>query len=100
MTLFHNTKLQSELALPLYQQIYDHLRTAIVEGQLKTGTKLPSTRALADELGVSRNTVLNAYDQLAAEGYLERVECRGTFVTQSLPEDFFSRAQLSAGSSV
>ncbi len=85
MTLF-NTQLKPELAVPIYQQIYDHLRLAILEGQLKQGAKLPSTRALADELGVSRNTILNAYDQLAAEGYLERLEGKGTFVAQCLPE--------------
>ncbi len=90
MTLFRNTKLKPEIAVPLYRQIYDHLRIAIVEGQLRQGAKLPSTRALADELGVSRNTILNAYDQLAAEGYLERLEGKGTFVTQSLPEAFFT----------
>lgn len=73
--------------LPIYQQIYENLRGAILIGQLKRGTKLPSTRSLADELGVSRNTVLNAYDQLTAEGYLHTVEGKGTFVTHALPED-------------
>jgi len=93
MTLFRNTKLKPEIAVPLYQQIYDHLRIAIVEGQLRQGAKLPSTRALADELGVSRNTILNAYDQLAAEGYLEHIVRKGTFVTQFLPEDFMAPSQ-------
>jgi GntR family transcriptional regulator/MocR family aminotransferase len=73
-------------AAPIYQQLYNYLRTAILSGQLPMGTRLPSTRALADELGVSRNTVLSAYDQLFAEGYLETVGGRGTFVTQMLPE--------------
>src|SRR5262245_39948368 len=90
MTLFHDTKLKSDLAIPIYQQIYEHLRTAILAGQIKRGMKLPSTRALADELGVSRNTILNAYGQLAAEGYLEHVEGKGTFVAQCLPEDFLA----------
>jgi GntR family transcriptional regulator / MocR family aminotransferase len=93
MTLFENTKLKQDHSIPLYQQIYDHLRLAILEGQLKKGAKLPSTRALADELGVSRNTILNAYDQLAAEGYLERLEGKGTFVTQILPETHLSPSQ-------
>lgn len=74
-------------AIPIYQQIYENLRGAILIGQLKRGTKLPSTRSLAVELGVSRNTVLSAYDQLTAEGYLETVEGKGTFVTRALPED-------------
>ncbi|HEX2622917.1 MAG TPA: PLP-dependent aminotransferase family protein, partial [Phototrophicaceae bacterium] len=80
------TRLKPDTEIPLYRQLYEHLRLAILDGQLKTGTKLPSTRALADELGVSRNTILNAYDQLAAEGYLERLEGKGTFVARWLPE--------------
>jgi GntR family transcriptional regulator / MocR family aminotransferase len=67
MMVFHDTKLKPELAIPIYQQIYEHLRTAILAGQIQRGTKLPSTRALADELGVSRNTILNAYDEGRAE---------------------------------
>src|SRR5262249_11942934 len=53
----------------LYRQIYDHFREAILSGRLHAGAPLPSTRALATELGVSRRTVLIAYDQLLAEGY-------------------------------
>jgi GntR family transcriptional regulator/MocR family aminotransferase len=71
---------------PLYQQIYHHLRASILSGEVKGGAKLPSTRALADELGVSRNTTLNAYRQLIAEGYLNSVEGSGTFVAQVLPD--------------
>jgi GntR family transcriptional regulator/MocR family aminotransferase len=62
------------------------MRSAILAGELKGGMKLPSTRALADELNVSRNTVLNAYRQLLAEGYLESREGSGTFVARLLPE--------------
>src|SRR5438445_8092075 len=56
---------------PLYRQVYSRLRTAILMRQLPPGTRLPSTRELANELNISRNTVMNAYDQLLAEGYLE-----------------------------
>ena len=59
---------------PLYQELYTHMRAAILSGELKDGMKLPSTRALAEELNISRNTVLNAYRQLLAEGYLESRE--------------------------
>jgi GntR family transcriptional regulator / MocR family aminotransferase len=72
---------------PLYLQLYAHLRTAILTGKLKGGLKLPSTRTLTQELGVSRNTVLNAYDQLIAEGFLESVPASGTFVARVLPND-------------
>jgi GntR family transcriptional regulator/MocR family aminotransferase len=87
MTPFPDTKLKRAPTFSIYHRIYEHLRSSILAGQLKRGAKLPSTRALADELGVSRNTILNAYGQLAAEGYLERVKRKGTFVTQYLPED-------------
>lgn len=90
MTLLHHPRLKPDSATPLYRQLYEHLRLAILEGQLKKGTKLPSTRAMADELGVSRNTILTAYDQLAAEGYLEQAEGKGTFVTQFLPDAPFT----------
>src|SRR5688500_18590619 len=71
---------------PLYQQLYAHLQAAILAGELAGGTRLPSTRALAEELRVSRNTVLNAYDQLTAEGYLEGLAGSGTFVARLLPD--------------
>jgi GntR family transcriptional regulator/MocR family aminotransferase len=75
---------------PLYQQLYTHMRTAILRGELKGGTKLPSTRALADEFNISRNTVVNAYRQLTAEGYLEGVEGSGSFVVHVLPDDLLT----------
>ena len=55
----------------LHRQIYDGYRTAIVDGRLRPGQRIPSTRALASELGVSRFPVLNAYAQLLTEGYFE-----------------------------
>src|SRR5262245_34381654 len=55
---------------PLYRSIYQELKAAIRAGRLAAGERLPSTRALALDLGVSRNTVLLAYEQLGAEGYL------------------------------
>ena len=57
--------------LPLHAQIERALRDAIRDGRLRTGAPLPSSRALAAELGVSRGVVSAAYDQLAAEGYLQ-----------------------------
>lgn len=86
MTLFKADPFSQTPDAPLYQQLYAHLRSAILSGELKHGLKLPSTRALAEELNVSRNTVLNAYDQLIAEGYLETIEGGGTFVAQELPD--------------
>ncbi|MEO8612548.1 MAG: PLP-dependent aminotransferase family protein [Chloroflexota bacterium] len=92
MPFFDHAPLKTDSSTPIYQQLYDYVRAAILSGQLQMGTQLPSTRTLADELGVSRNTILSAYDQLFAEGYLESVGGKGTFVTHTLPESLL-RAQ-------
>jgi GntR family transcriptional regulator / MocR family aminotransferase len=86
MTIFRDRPFQPDSNTPLYQALYVHLRAAILSGELKGGMKLPSTRALAEELNISRNTVLSAYRQLLAEGYLDSSEGSGTFVAQVLPE--------------
>ncbi|WP_162305803.1 PLP-dependent aminotransferase family protein [Oleisolibacter albus] len=72
---------------PLQQQLFDRLRGAIVAGALRPGDRLPSTRTLSRDLGVSRNTVVAATDRLAAEGYLEARIGSGTYVARSLPDD-------------
>src|SRR5258708_2798786 len=81
--------LNRAVSMPLHRQLYDRLRHAILSGQLQPGQRLPSTRILASELGISRNTASNAYEQLYAEGYLERKVGQGTRVTCDLPETFF-----------
>jgi GntR family transcriptional regulator/MocR family aminotransferase len=75
---------QSERPLP--RQVYDGFRTAILRGELRAGQRVPSSRELATELGVSRFPVLDAYAQLLAEGYFESRVGSGTFVSKSLPE--------------
>ena len=70
---------------PLNRSVYAAVRRAILEGRVPAGDRLPSSRALADELGVSRNTVLYAFEQLAAEGYVETRRGAGTFVAPMLP---------------
>lgn len=57
-------------ALPRQRQLIQRLKQAILAGQLPAGGKLPASRVLADELDISRNTVLIAYEQLTAEGYV------------------------------
>ena len=79
--------LDASAAAPLFRQLYDGLRGAILSGALGSGARLPPSRTMAGELGVSRNTVLNAYEQLLAEGYLEGKVGSGTFVTRTLPEE-------------
>jgi len=58
--------------MPRYQQIARQLKNAIGKGELKPGTRLPSSRTWAQELGVSRSTVENAYAELVAQGWLAR----------------------------
>jgi GntR family transcriptional regulator / MocR family aminotransferase len=81
-------RLDATAELPLHRQLYEQLSTAIRSGHLKPGTRLPSTRALARDLGVSRTTTLEAYGDLRAEGYLEAHIGAGTVVVQKLPELF------------
>jgi len=69
----------------LYRQVYNQLRQAILEQKLPVGARLPSTRALARSLGVSRNTVLNAYEALLADALLAARKGSGTHV--SMPSD-------------
>ena len=70
---------------PLHRQIYDSLRTMILDRRLPAGQQIPSSRGLAEELGISRDLpVLGAYAQLLAEGYLESRTGAGTSVAMSL----------------
>lgn len=81
---------------PLYRQIYEAIRAAILSGELVAETRLPATRLLAENLGVSRLTVVNAYEQLFAEGYLESKRGAGTYVASKLPEDLLTTAKAKA----
>jgi GntR family transcriptional regulator/MocR family aminotransferase len=74
----------------LHRQIYDAYRTAIIQGSLRPRQRIPSTRVLASELGVSRFPVLNAYAQLLAEGYIESRVGAGTVVSISIPDHLTS----------
>ena len=80
--------------LTLARQIYDSIREKILEGAMAAGEKLPSTRSLAGELDVSRNTVLDAYNQLIAEGWLEASHGSGTRVAEGLRGAFAVPARL------
>lgn len=82
--------LDEESDVPLYRQIYESVRRAILSGELFPGKQLPASRFLAEQLGVARTTVVNTYDQLLAEGYLESRTGAGTFVAAHLPEEFLS----------
>lgn len=73
--------------VPIHRQVYEGLRRAILDGLLRPGQRVPSTRALAADLEVSRLPVLTAYDQLLHERYLEGRVGSGTFVSAALPDD-------------
>ena len=74
-------------SLPLYRQLYDAIRQGILQGTLRKGLRLPSTRSLANELHVSRNIVIIAFEQLLAEGYIESRTGAGSFVVDTLPDE-------------
>jgi GntR family transcriptional regulator/MocR family aminotransferase len=71
-------------AVPFYRQIYDRFRGAIATGVLKSGDRIPSARALTQELGLARGTIEAAYALLAAEGYIQARGQAGTIVTPDL----------------
>lgn len=71
---------------PLHRQLYEELRRAVLSGRLAAGSRLPASREFAQVSRISRNTVLSAYSQLLAEGYIESRAGSGTFVARSIPE--------------
>jgi DNA-binding transcriptional MocR family regulator len=78
-------KLQDEPRAPgpLYQQVASSLRAAIAAGEIPPGTKLPTERSLANQLGLSRTTVIGAYERLETEGIIVRRQGSGTFVSSA-----------------
>jgi GntR family transcriptional regulator/MocR family aminotransferase len=81
---------------PMYRQLYDWFRGAIINGQMRPGQRVPSTRGLAAELKISRIPVLNAFEQLLAEGYFETFVGAGTCVAKSIPDDTLSQPPVKA----
>ncbi|MFC4348752.1 PLP-dependent aminotransferase family protein [Kordiimonas lipolytica] len=82
--------LNPESDTPLNEQLMLLLQDAILKGHLHAGDRLPASRAMATRLSLSRNTVLAAYDQLMAEGYLESRVGAGTFVSSDLPDHYLT----------
>ncbi len=69
-------------ARPIYEQVKDTLRVAILTGAMKTDDKVPSVRELAGELAINPNTIQKAYRELEAEGYIYSVPGKGSFVAE------------------
>ncbi len=84
------SSLDPDTATPLYRQLHGALRDAILAGHLRPGERLPSSRLLAADLGCSRNTVTEAYELLAAEGYLEGRVGAGSFVSQEFSQGWLN----------
>lgn len=79
--------LDDKSEVPLHRQLQEELRQSILSGRLSPGNRLPSTRALARSLGVSRTTVTQCYEDLISEGYLQAAIGSGTFICQHLPDE-------------
>lgn len=80
-----NITLNPAHPVPLYLQLYHHIRDWILSGRVLPGSRLPASRELAQQCHVARITVTQAYEQLAAEGYVVRRRGAGVFVSESLP---------------
>jgi len=94
---FAEFKLDRQSGEALHRQINEFVRGAVLNGELTPGAQLPSTRALARRLRISRNTVLNAYESLANEGFLTGKVGSGTLVRERLVvSDQLARKPLSA----
>jgi GntR family transcriptional regulator/MocR family aminotransferase len=78
--------LDRRLGTPLHRQLYEGYRDAIVDGRLRPGQRLPSTRTLAHELHISRIPVVTAFEQLVAEGYVDSRVGAGSFVSSALAQ--------------
>ena len=81
---------------PLYRWFYEELRAAILAGRLRPGGRLPATRELAAEYGLSRPTLVAAFEQLRSEGYVEGKIGSGTYVSQTLPEELLQAPRTHA----
>jgi GntR family transcriptional regulator/MocR family aminotransferase len=81
---------------PIYRQLHRLLQQAILSRELPAGSKVPSSRLLAQELGIGRNTVTQVYEQLVLEGYVSSATGRGTFVADSAPDEIVGAPDAAA----
>lgn len=75
--------LNNSSMVPIYEQLMDQIKNAIIEGRLISGTALPSVRTLSGELKISALTVKKAYDRLEEEGFIVTVHGKGSFVAET-----------------
>src|SRR5260370_36768860 len=89
----YDWRLDGDSATPVFRQIYAQVRAAVLSRTLGPGTRLPSSRALAAQLGAARASVVAAYEQLLAEGYAFGRTGSGTYVSTDLPEAVVAAAR-------
>jgi len=97
LLISHIGRLRANTALPLHRQLYEALRRAILDGRLRPAARLPSSRELAQDLQLSRNTVVTAIEQLRVEGYLVSRVGSGTYVQDGVPKALRRRPPPGAG---
>ena len=81
--------------MPAHRWLYTVLRTEILEGRLRSGARLPGTRDLARQYGLARGTIVNTFEQLKSEGYVDGSVGSGTYVSKVLPDEFLQVAHES-----
>jgi GntR family transcriptional regulator / MocR family aminotransferase len=87
VTAFELALPQRDSRVPAYRWLYRALRAEILQGRMRPGARLPATRDLASQYGLSRGTIVNAFEQLKSEGYLEGSVGSGTYVSKVLPDE-------------
>ena len=85
-------QIQADTDQPLHQQVYEQIRLAILTGRVRSHQRLPASRQLARSLGLSRTTIVQSYEQLISEGYLETRRGAGTFVCARIPDEMLQAA--------
>jgi GntR family transcriptional regulator / MocR family aminotransferase len=95
---FELVLLPNNAGVPAYRWLYASLRAEILSGRLRPGARLPSTRQLASQYGLARGTIVNAFEQLKSEGYIEGSVGSGTQVNKVLPEKLLQISSAPAAS--
>ncbi|HEV7620099.1 MAG TPA: winged helix-turn-helix domain-containing protein, partial [Flavisolibacter sp.] len=79
-------ELQKNETTPIYLQIANALMREIKKGRIGPGIKLPGSRQMSEILEVHRKTIVRAYEELDAQGWIEQIPSKGTFTSKELPE--------------
>ncbi len=94
--IYESIRLDENSDMPMYRQLYESIRGGICGGNIPVGERLPSIRKISEELGVSRTTVEQAYQQLCVEGYVSSRPQSGYFVEASVKNEFAAEPEESS----